>query len=393
MSFPCVQRLPANSPRPAGGVIDCGAVVSAGGRAARLFSFLVLSSLALVSFPNDVFSEEKMGRHLFEHYCAACHGLSGKGDGVNAKHLDPHPANLTDDDIAGRSDQEIYDVILKGGSGVELAPTMPMWGKTFSSDQIASLVSYVRGLQKEVPKPAGVRLADMQSSMGKEQQCAICHIQKGKAKQIAPNLGHEGSKFHKDWLYKFLKDPARVRPIGFIPLTKTKMPNFNLSDEDAGALTAYLSSLKEDRFAPIAPLDRSEKAVSEGETLFSEIYGCDGCHKTSAKGEGGMVGPNLSTTSRRLKPEWIYAWLKNPQSIRPDSPMPNFGLPEADIRYLMAYVLSLGSEGKADEEAMASNEMIEKGKALVEKKNCLFCHTLESASVAVSQMLSEAVKK
>ncbi|MEK7747910.1 MAG: c-type cytochrome [Nitrospirota bacterium] len=357
----------------------------------HLFLFLIGSFLSIISLPVDVFSQEATGRHIFEHYCAVCHGVTGKGNGINAKFLDPHAADLTGDDIIGRTDQEIYDVILKGGAGVELAPTMPAWGKTFSPDQINLLVSYVRQLQKGAPQPAGVRLSDLGTD--EKGQCRVCHLQKGKAKQIAPNLGHEGSKFHKEWLYKFLKDPSRIRPVGFIPLTKAKMPNFNLSDEEAGALTAYLMSLKEDRFSDIGELDRSEKAVSEGETLFSEIYGCDGCHKVSAKSEGGIVGPNLSPVASRLKPAWIYAWLKNPQSIRPDSPMPNFGFPEADIRYLMAYILSLGKDAADAPEAVSNSEMIEKGKGLVEKKNCLFCHTLESPAVAVLQPVSVSVKK
>jgi len=331
-------------------------------------------------------------RHIFEHYCAVCHGKAGKGDGINAKSLDPHPANLVGEEIAGRSDVELYDVIAKGGAGVDLSATMPPWGKTFSADQIKSLVGYIRQLQKGAPEPKGVRLADLKGN--EKEQCSVCHVKQGKPRQIAPNLGHEGSKFNSGWLFQFLKDPNRVRPSGYMPMTKTRMPNFNFSDEDAGALTEYLMTLKEDRFVAIANLDQSEKSVSEGESLFSEIYGCDGCHKTSSKGEGGIVGPNLAIVASRLKTEWVYAWLKNPQSIRPDSPMPNFGLPDQDIRYLMAYVLSLGKE--APVAFVAKDDVIKNGKALIDKKNCLFCHILETSTgseVGVGAITLGSVKK
>ncbi len=360
--------------------------------------FLSLSSLSLLS-PNGVSASDDSlsgGRHIFEHYCAVCHGKAGKGDGPNAKFLDPHPANLAGGEVSSRSDDELYQVIAKGGAGVDLAATMPPWGKTFSSDQVKEVVAYVRLLQKGAPEPKGVRLADLKGS--EREQCFVCHVKKGKSRQIAPNLGHEGSKFNRDWLFQFLKNPQRVRPNGYMPITKTRMPNFNLSDEDAEALTEYLMTLKEDRFSAAAVLDRSDKALSEGKSLFSDIYRCDGCHKNGTEGEGGVVGPNLTIAKARLKPEWIYAWLKNPQSIRPDSPMPNFGLPEQDIRYLMAYVLSLGETGEAAPVGAENKEaLVKKGKELIAKKNCLFCHILESTreakSVAMALPVSVADNK
>jgi len=354
--------------------------------------FVILGLSALFSFlPDEALSAEESvvasvnGRHIFEHYCAVCHGKAGKGDGVNAKFLDPHPANLAGSELASRSDDELYEVIAKGGAGVDLAATMPPWGKTFSSDQIKSLVVYVRQLQKKAPSPRGARLSDLNGF--EKEQCSVCHSKQGKPRQIAPNLGHEGSKVNRDWLFQFLKNPTRIRPSGYMPITKTRMPNFNFNDEDAGALTEYLMTLKEDRFGAVTVLDQSEKAVAEGEALFSEIYGCDGCHKVSEKSEGGIVGPNLNIAKSRLTPEWIYSWLKHPQAIRPDSPMPNFGLPESDIRYLMAYILSLGGETKTVSSADSGrrDDLVKKGKGLVEKKNCLFCHILES-SVGVTQV-------
>ncbi len=352
------------------------------GDACVALTSLVVAALFFL-LPNNALSSDDVvgGRHIFEHYCAVCHGKSGKGDGVNAKLLDPEPANLAGSEIAGRSNDELYDVIAKGGAGVELSATMPPWGKTFSLDQIKELVAYIRLLQKGAPSPKGVRFSDLKAG-GDKEQCSVCHVQQGRPRQIAPDLGHEGSKFNRDWLFQFLKNPTKIRPVGYMPLTKARMPNFNLTDEDAGALTEYLMTLKEDRFSVVSNLDQGEKAVSEGAALFSDIYGCDGCHKTELKGEGGIVGPNLSIAKNRLKPEWIYAWLKNPQAIRPDSPMPNFGLPEADIRYLMAYILSLGGESKPVSVGAGN---VEQGKALIEKKNCLFCHILETR-VGVTQV-------
>lgn len=37
----------------------------------------------------------EVGRATYDENCAACHGLSGQGDGPNAANLNPKPADLT----------------------------------------------------------------------------------------------------------------------------------------------------------------------------------------------------------------------------------------------------------------------------------------------------------
>jgi len=335
--------------------------------------FLSLSLL----FPTTVFPMPLDGQSLFEHYCAVCHGKGGKGNGINAEHLDPAPADLTDSEVAALSEDEIVEVIKKGGAGVELSIAMPPWGNTLSDEEIQSVVSYIRILQKGPSPPRELRLSSLQEG---EAKCPACHANK-KTRQIAPDLSHEGSKFYRTWLHQFLKNPDRIRPLGFIPLTKTKMPDFNFSDEDVDAVTEYLMTLKEDRFSGKgAQLDLSDSAVKEGQALFDDIYGCFGCHKTSPTGPGGIVGPNLSTAANRLKPGWIAVWLKDPESVRPDSPMPNFGLSGQEIQYLMAYILSLGPNGKDDalDATPSQSALVKKGEELVSKKNCTFCHLLDT---------------
>ncbi len=92
------------------------------------------------------------GKALFEQNCAACHGLSGKGDGVFAAQLAAvgssngadmmlrHPANLAGPkSMLGASPALLEGKILRGGMGTG----MPSWGPVFTEDQIWKLVSYV----------------------------------------------------------------------------------------------------------------------------------------------------------------------------------------------------------------------------------------------------------
>lgn len=55
---------------------------------------------------------------------------------------------------------------------------------------------------------------------------------------LPPPLVREGEKVQPDWLFRFLKDPGKVRP-----LTILRMPRFNMSDEDARALVDYFNGV------------------------------------------------------------------------------------------------------------------------------------------------------
>lgn len=322
------------------------------------------------------------GKRIFNHYCAVCHGLSGKGNGVNADNLDPHPSDLTGSEVQGLTDEEIYQVIDKGGASVELSVSMPPWGRTLSGEQINDVVAYIRTFSEEAPAPEkGARLSDVRKR--DRSDCQICHMKESRLRPIAPNLGHEGSKLNPEWLSKFLKDPGKIRPVGFIPLTKSKMPNFQLSDQEVSALTAFLMTQKDEGVSAaalvgLAPSDPGE--IEKGKRLFVDKYACDACHKGGET--GGIVGPDLSSTAERLKPEWVFFWLKNPQAIRPDVGMPNFGIPDSEIRSLIAYVYSLGGgvspAAKVSGATSADPALVKKGEKLIKDKNCVGCHTLDN---------------
>jgi len=326
-------------------------------------------------------ADPAIGKHLFRHYCAVCHGLSGSGNGVNADNLDPHPADLTGEEVSSLTDAEIYEVIEKGGAALELSAAMPPWGKSLSASQIRDLVAYVRVLSAGEEEKA-VRFDDIKK--GGPADCKICHIQqsgqKGRnGRQIAPNLGHEGSKLNGGWLASFLKQPNRIRPIGYLPLTKSRMPNFYFADDEVAALTSFLMTQKDDGVTAdaMAGFDLSNEAeIEKGKALFEDQFACSACHRSGGEG-GGQVGPDVSITTTRLKPEWVFFWLKNPQAIRPDAPMPNFGMTDAEARSLVAYLFSLGGGG-APPVAPASDEaMVKRGEKMVKDKNCLSCHTLD----------------
>ena len=89
------------------------------------------------------------GEKIYRHYCTPCHGAKGDGKGFNAKNLDPRPAVHTDAIRMGsRNNKDLYDVIYGGGRAVGKSTLMPPWGKTLGTDQIQSLIPYLRKLCK-----------------------------------------------------------------------------------------------------------------------------------------------------------------------------------------------------------------------------------------------------
>jgi mono/diheme cytochrome c family protein len=215
------------------------------------------------------------GKKTFNRYCSPCHGESGAGDGYNAKNLDPHARDLTDakEPYMGKlSNKEIYEVIEKGGRGVELAPTMPTFGKMFSERQIWSLVSYIRTL----------------------------HPYKGEA-------------------VKF--DEAK--------------PYNDKKPRSASATEAEFVSLMEARSSDEAG---KEELTALGKDLFDE-HGCVGCHRIL--GTGGQLGPDLSRAGFMLQPQFIYRWVRNPQSFLPETRMPNLNLSEEDAFAVTLYLGTL----------------------------------------------------
>jgi len=357
------------------------------GNAAKLVPLLLLVNLVFFAgTPANAEPDLGEGKHLFRHYCAVCHGDSGKGNGINADSLgDVHPTDLTTSEFDKYDDEEIYEVIEGGGAAVDISYYMPPWGGVFSEDQIHSLVAYVRTLSQE--KGAGaaeaVRFPDIERKG--EKNCQICHAETTNLlRPIAPNIGHEGSKLKREWLVQFLRQPERLRPIGFMPFSKARMPNFYFTDDEVDALVDYLMTLKDEGIQAdvLMGWDPSDPAViEEGQFLFEEEYACDGCHKRSPDGEGGVVGPELSYAVERIRPEWMFYWIKNPQAIRPDTPMPNFRMPDDQIRAILSYLSSLSDNARSAStvsDRTGNAASIAKGKKLSEGKNCGGCHVIDS---------------
>jgi mono/diheme cytochrome c family protein len=78
----------------------------------------------------------------FARNCATCHGREGRADTLKSKHR-YHARDLTNAHWQSEAtDERIYNAILNG------VGKMPAFGKKLTTEQITSLVSYIRDLKK-----------------------------------------------------------------------------------------------------------------------------------------------------------------------------------------------------------------------------------------------------
>lgn len=172
-----------------------------------------------------------------------------------------------------------------------------------------------------------------------ELRCGLCHNVAASGVNIPPALANAGDKLQTKWMEAYLKAPYRRRweSTGMRPILR--MPNFLLSDEEARVLTAFLATRHDSvRLGKFALSDNDSSRVAEGKQIFHE-YACYGCHKIA--GQGGEVGPDLSSVGSRLRPDYLVAFLQNPQAFIPGSPMKISELWEDEVRSLVAYLVSL----------------------------------------------------
>ncbi len=173
--------------------------------------------------------------------------------------------------------------------------------------------------------------------------CFSCHRINGRGSDMAPDLTWEGSSVQRQWLDDFFKNPNTLRP----SLIR-RMPRFNLSDGDRKELTDYILVVYQspDIDPDTAPMATNPPAmVEQGRQLFYSKYACQSCHIADTKTDKGYIGPTLTAVGSRLTPAWIYAWLKDPQALRPGTIEPNQNISDDDAHALTAFLMTLKGSG------------------------------------------------
>jgi len=82
----------------------------------------------------------RSGPAIYEEHCAGCHGLTGTGDGPDAKNLIVPPANLQAIRSRMKTDFELFTIV---AYGVAYSP-MHGWRGRLSDEEMLEVVEYIR---------------------------------------------------------------------------------------------------------------------------------------------------------------------------------------------------------------------------------------------------------
>ena len=232
--------------------------------------------------------------------------------------------------------------------------------------------------------------------------CVGCHRLQNidRPGMLGPDLTNVGNKVSREWIYKWLKDPRTITDAdGNVTVDgvamEPRMPKFQLSDMELRALSAYLST---QHAKPLGAhkLNASHghglaggDAAEQGQITFNQLF-CVTCHALAVDrgGEttliGGDIGPELTKVGSKVKPDWLIAWLRDPQSYLEHTGMPQYQWTDKDLYQVSQYILTRLTDPDLlkDVPSLSSPTVqeVEFGKRLFVDKGCAECHVIQGVT-------------
>src|SRR6266849_5788643 len=238
-----------------------------------------------------------------------------------------------------------------------------------------------------------------------ELNCQGCHRLPGieRPAMFGPDLTNIGTKVRREWIYKWLKEPrtildkdGNVTVNGYETEEEPRMPKFRLGDTELRALSAYLSVQRAKAIAPhqidarvVAAWSKNPELISQGELRFRQMF-CSTCHSLAVTraGEtkliGGDIGPELTKVGSKVNPDWLIAWLRDPQGYLPHTRMPRYGWSDEDLFKVTQYVTTKLTDSdlltNVPQLGQPTEEEIQVGRRLFTEKGCASCHVVQGVT-------------
>lgn len=229
-----------------------------------------------------------------------------------------------------------------GGVAAFAIVTLTAWG---AYDAYQAKQALAARMAKAEAEPDVEKQVEWDTDKGKALytalKCGECHQAPSRGENIPPGLEFAGNKYQRDWLVDYLRDPYRVRWQDKDERPVIRMPDFDLTLQEARNLTAYLMNNTEASKFPqhgFVWTESDSDMVLSGKSLVSE-YGCGGCHKIGEEGQN--VGPDLTRVGSKLRENYMFHLIQNPQHVIPETPMKDFQLDDLDAEDIVSYLRQL----------------------------------------------------
>ena len=148
---------------------------------------------------------------------------------------------------------------------------------------------------------------------------------------LPPPLVGEGKKVQSAWLHKFLLNPHPIRPPAVL-----RMPKFNFSSAQAGALVDYFAAVDGAEYpyvydprldeAALAAVEKTRPDHLDGALrIVTNNNYCVKCHLVGDYVPPGSIkalAPQLERVHERLRPDYVHNWIANPKRFLPYTGMP-----------------------------------------------------------------------
>lgn len=220
-----------------------------GGTALCSIAFVLLTLDTIRQVPKQTREENLTpeaiaGKHLWDkNNCMGCHTILGEGA--------YYAPELTK--VYERRGESFIRAMLKDPQAM-YPGERKMQQYNFTEEEITQLVAFLKwigemDLNGFPPKPDLVQVAVPQSQTGESvakgldrpqvfnQMCIACHALEGQGGTVGPALDGVGSRFEKDYIINWLRDPQAMK-------ADSRMPKLPLSEADIVELGAFLSQLK-----------------------------------------------------------------------------------------------------------------------------------------------------
>jgi mono/diheme cytochrome c family protein len=192
------------------------------------------------------------------------------------------------------------------------SPKVPQY--SFSSDQRADLAAFLRlgnaSLGRHEP-------TDFAARWTRELRCGECHS----TVEGLPRLEGSGEKFRPEWVSRLLSGQVPYKPRPWLTSRMPAFPTFATRLAEGFAATEGLPARSE----PLPPPQPEAAAIGRKLVSASAGFACVTCHAIGSFTGSAIFeapGVNLAHAVDRLRPDFFFRWIRNPQSFDPATKMP-----------------------------------------------------------------------